>query len=137
MECIPNDWGDGYDHVIVCCTVENQQTADERLSLFLQLPIKHKCIICQPLLENIDIENYLDGIELVVVGGESDRYARPLHYDWELNLRSQCIKKQVNFEFRQCGTHFVMNGVRYTLQVKDLMKQAKRANIDYHVETFK
>ena len=31
MDCIPSDWGDGWDNVIVGCTVENQQRADERL----------------------------------------------------------------------------------------------------------
>ena len=45
------------------------------------LPIKHKCITAQPLLEKIDIEKYLEGIELVVVGGESDLNARIFHYD--------------------------------------------------------
>lgn len=39
----------------------------------------------------MDIEPYLDGVELVVVGGESDRYARPLHYDWVLKVREGCI----------------------------------------------
>lgn len=32
-------------------------------------------------------------IELVVVGGESDRHARPLHYDWVLDIREQCLRK--------------------------------------------
>ena len=25
MKCIPNDWNDGYDNVVVCCTIENQK----------------------------------------------------------------------------------------------------------------
>lgn len=72
MECVPDDWNDGYKNVVVCCTVENQKNADKKLSIFQHLPIKHKCITAQPLLEKIDIEKYLDNIELVVVGGESD-----------------------------------------------------------------
>ena len=131
MNCIPADWGDGYDNVVVCCTVENQKNADKKLSVFDKLPIKHKCITAQPLLERIDLEKYLDGIELVVVGGESDRFARPLDYDWVLELREQCVRKNVDFEFRQCGTHFIKDGRRYTLQIKDLRSQAKRASIDY------
>lgn len=55
----------------------NQKNADKRLSLFESLPIKHKCITAQPLLEKIHIEPYLDDVELVVVGGESDKFARP------------------------------------------------------------
>ena len=83
------------------------------------MPIKHKNVICQPLIEAINIEKYLDNIELVVVGGESDKNARPLNYDWVLSLREQCIAKGVNFEFRQCGTHFIKDGKSYTLNTKD------------------
>lgn len=83
------------------------------------------------MLENIDIERYLDGIDLVVVGGESDVNARPLDYAWVLNVREQCVRKNVNFEFRQCGTHFIKDGKLYKLQTKDLCKQAKLANINY------
>lgn len=129
--CIPEDWGQGYDNVVICCTVENQRNADYRLSIFNDLPIKHKCITAQPLLEPIEIAKYLDGIELVVVGGESDRNARPLHYDWVLNLRNQCVNKNVSFKFRQCGTYFVKDGKNYKLQTKDLAKQARLANIDF------
>ncbi len=131
MNCIPNDWNEGYDNVVVCCTIENQKNADYKLSIFECLPIKHKCITAQPLLENINIEKYLGNIELVVVGGESDINARPLEFDWVLNIREQCIRKNVNFEFRQCGTYFIKDAKQYKLQTKDLIKQAKLANIDY------
>lgn len=131
LNCIPNDWGDGYNNVVVGCTIENQKNADYKLSIFKDFPIKHKCITAQPLLENIDIEKYLDDIELVIVGGESDLNARPLDYNWVLNIREQCIRKNVNFEFRQCGTYFIKDGKQYKLQTKDLIKQAKLANIDY------
>jgi len=131
LKCVPSDWNNGYDNVVVCCTIENQKNADYKLSIFNSLPIKHKCIIAQPLLENINIEKYLQDIELVVVGGEADFNARPLNYDWVLNIRKQCVKNNVNFEFRQCGTHFIKDKKQYTLQTKDLIRQAKLANIDY------
>lgn len=130
MQCVPADWGEGYPNVTVGCTVENQKRADERLSLFRELPVQHKNIICQPLLEEVNIEPYLSGIELVVVGGESDRNARPLDYDWVLCLREQCVRQGVHFEFRQCGTHFVKDGKQYTLAVRELCRQARKANIN-------
>ena len=133
MHCIPDDWGEGYENVVVCCTVENQKNVDKKLSVFQKLPIKHKCITAQPLIERIDLEQYLDGIELVVVGGESDPQARPLDYGWVLDIRQQCIGKNVNFEFRQCGTHFIKDGKQYRLQTKDLCRQARLANIDYKI----
>lgn len=134
MDCIPEDWGDGYDNVVVCCTVENQKNVEKKLSVFQTLPIKHKQIVAQPLIERVELEAYLDGIEAVVVGGESDKNARTLDYDWVLNIREQCIRKGVDFEFRQCGTHFLKDGKLYKLQVKDLRKQARLANIDYKKE---
>ncbi|HHX67834.1 MAG: DUF5131 family protein [Miniphocaeibacter sp.] len=137
LNCIPDDWEDGYGNVTVCCTIENQATADYRLSIFKNLPIKHKCITAQPLLEEIDIEKYLDDIELVVVGGESDYRARPLNYSWLLNIREQCIRKNTNFEFRQCGTNFIKDGKKYRLQTKILGSQARKANINYYIKNEK
>ena len=104
MDCVPKDWNDGYDNVTVGCTVENQDRADYRLSIFNKLPIRHKNIICQPLIEEIDISAYLDQVELVVVGGESDRNARPL---------------------------FIKDGKSYVLATRDLCSQARKANINY------
>lgn len=125
----------GYENVTVCCTIENQRNADKKLSIFRSLPIKHKCITAQPLIERVDLEPYLDGVELVVVGGESDRDGRPLDYDWVLDIREQCIRKQVNFEFRQCGTHFIKDGRQYKLQTRDLCRQARLAGINYKCES--
>ena len=49
-DILPKDWGDGYENVIVGCSVENQKMADERLPIFLNAPIKRRYIICAPLL---------------------------------------------------------------------------------------
>lgn len=129
-KCLPEDWGDGYENVTIGCTIENQDTADIRLPVFAALPVKHKNIICQPMIGPVDLSEYLDGIELVVAGGESDRCARPLDYDWVLHLREQCLSAGIHFEFRQCGTHFIKDGKMYTLSVKDLCSQARKAGIN-------
>ena len=73
MECLPVDWKDGYDNVTICCTVENQLCADNRLPVYRAIPIKHKIIICEPLLEEISLDAYNIGewVEQVVAGGES------------------------------------------------------------------
>ena len=131
MDCVPADWGHGYDNVTVGCTVENQARADSRLSLFRELPIRHKNIICQPLIERVDLSPYLDSVELVVVGGESDPDARPLDYAWVLAIREQCLAHHAHFEFRQCGTHFIKDGKSYTLNVRELCSQAKKANLNF------
>lgn len=80
--CLPKDWQEGYPNVIIGCTIENQKQADIRLPIFTALPIVHRNIICQPLLSPIKIKPYLQNVELVVVGGESDVQGRVMDYDW-------------------------------------------------------
>lgn len=111
--------------------LKTKKNADKKLPVFSELPIKHKCITAQPLIEKIDIEKYLKDIELVVVGGESDNNARPLYYDWVLYIREQCVRQNVSFEFRQCGTYFIKDGKKYKIKTKDLCVQAKLANINF------
>ena len=84
-----------------------------------------------PLIGPVNIEPYLAGTELVVVGGEYGREARPLRYEWVLDIREQCVKANVTFEFRQCATHFVKDGKNYRLAYNQLGKQAKAAGIDF------
>lgn len=131
MDCIPKDWNEGYDNVTVGCTVENQERVSYRLPIFNELPIKHKNIICQPLIERVNLEPYLKNIELVVVGGESDKMARPLDYDWVLSIREKCLANDVHFEFRQCGTHFIKEGKVYNIKVRDLCSQVRKADINF------
>lgn len=48
----------------------------------------------------------------------------------EADIREQCVRKRVDFEFRQCGTHFIKDGRQYKLQTKDLCRQARLAGIN-------
>ena len=49
----------------------------------------------------------LDGrfnrVDWVICGGESGRYARPMHPDWARALRDQCAAAEVPFFFKQHG----------------------------------
>lgn len=137
LSCIPHDWGKGYENVAVGCTVENQAMADYRLKIFRDLPIRHKNIICQPMISRIDLSQYLNDIELVVVGGESDKNARILDYNWVLDIKKQCMNSKTAFEFRQLGTHFLKDGKLYTLKTHDLCSQAKKAGINYYPDEVK
>lgn len=133
-DCIPADWGDGYPNVLIGCTVENQAMADRRLPIFMSAPIRHKIITAAPLLEQINILPYLDSsIEEVSVGGESGVNARPCHYDWILNLRRQCVEKNVPFRFHQTGAYFVKDGKLYRIMRKYQLSQAHKAGIDYKI----
>ena len=129
--CVPADWEEGYDNVAITCTVENQKCADERLPIFMSLPIKHKYITSEPLLSKIDMSKYLDkSIEGVVVGGESGINARVCDYNWVLDIRRQCQEKGVPFHFKQTGAKLLKNGKLYNIKRMYQHSQARKAGID-------
>lgn len=131
--CAPPDWGDGWEHVTVCCTCENRDRADYRLPLFLSLPIRHRTVISEPMLGEITLEPYLKSgkIEHVVCGGESGPDARPCRFDWVLKVREECVRYGVPFTFKQTGAVFIKDGKTYHIDRKYQMAQAKKAEIDY------
>lgn len=132
---LPDDWGDGYENVHISCTCENQQMANRRLPVFLELPIRHKQIIHEPMLEEIHIEKFLekyhDGIELVSCGGESGEDARVCDYGWVLQTMTQCVRYDVAFHFHQTGARFKRGEKIYLIDRKDQQTQAEKAGIDY------
>jgi protein gp37 len=132
LQCVPEDWGDGYDNVSIGVSCENQRRANERLSILINLPIKHKTIVLAPMLEQMDIEQYLGPhIDEVVCEGESGPEVRPLNYEWVLDIREQCIRKNVNFTFRQTGSEFIKDGKKFHIQKRYQHSQARTANIDF------
>lgn len=129
--CKPADWGEGYPNVRICCTVENQDRADYRLPIFRELPILHKSLACEPLLEALDLSPYLGGwVRQLVAGGESGETARVCNYDWILSLRAQCVAAGVPFYFKQTGANFEKDGKRYRIPRKLQHPQARKADIN-------
>lgn len=131
---LPDDWGDGYENVIIGCTVENQAMADYRLPIFRSLPIHHKIIIAAPLLESLDITPYLDStIKEVAVSGESGNDARVCDYQWILDIRTQCIDKDIPFCFHQTGAKLLKDGKLYRIKRYYQIAQARKSGINYRI----
>lgn len=130
---LPEDWGTGYENVTLFCTCENQGKAKERLPVLLKLPIRHKGIICEPLLEQINLSPYLESgqIEQVICGGESGEEARVCDFAWVLNLMNQCVAEEVPFYFKQTGAVFKKGEKMYHIERKDQMIQAQKAGVNY------
>ncbi len=129
---LPPDWGDGFEHVAVGCTVENQTEADRRLPLFLEAPLRHRIIIGAPLLGPLDLTPYLTAaIEEVSVGGESGSDARLCDYDWVRAIRDQCVTAHVPFRFHQTGARLLKEGRLYRIPRDRQHEQARKASIDY------
>lgn len=132
QETLPADWGDGYDNVTICCTIENQDRADYRLPIYKAAPIKHKILICEPLLERIDLQSYdiCSWIEQVVVGGESGYNTRPCNFDWVMELHDVCVENKVSFWFKQTGAKFIKDGKLYDIKRQFQHSQARKAGIN-------
>ena len=127
---LPEDWGGGYGNVTIAVTCENQQKASERLPQLLALPIRHRQIMCEPLLEEIDLTPWLSAdIEGVTAGGESGESARLCRYDWVLSLARQCESAGVPFWFKQTGALFEKDGRLYRIPRREQHEQARRAGL--------
>lgn len=124
-KCLPPDWGNGWENVMLNVTSENQKRADERIPILLSLPFKHKGIMCAPFIGEVSIEKYLATaqIEQVVCGGENYDGARPCNFDWVKRLRKECEKYNVTFCFIETGTVFIKDGKTYLMPKKQLQSK--------------
>ena len=95
--------------------MEIQRRADDRIPAFLKLPVRHKGILCEPLLEKLVLDAYLKTGEIaqVLCGGEQGADARVCDFAWVLELMNQCVNCGVAFRF--CGPAlFSGKGTGYT-----------------------
>ena len=82
-------------------TVENSDYT-QRIDHLRQTGAYLKFLSIEPLLgpiPNLDLE----GIDWVIVGGESGPGARPMRPEWVMDIRNQCRKAGVPFFFKQWG----------------------------------
>ena len=63
---------------------------------------KVKFLSLEPLLGALS-SLQLNGIDWVIVGGESGPKARPLDRGWVIDIRDQCIEARIPFFFKQWG----------------------------------
>lgn len=124
MQSLPDDWDDGYENVHISVTCENQYWTNKRLPIFLPLPIRHKSITHEPMLESIDIRPYLKEyasvIENVSCGGESGPEARICDYGWVLSTHMQCVEYGVPFSYHQTGAR-LRKGDKIYASITNLM----------------
>jgi protein gp37 len=73
-----------------------------RANALREVPAAIKFLSCEPLLGPLPSLN-LEGIDLVIVGGESGKNARPMDMDWVRDIRDRCQEKEVAFFFKQVG----------------------------------
>lgn len=83
-------------------TVECQATKS-RIDHLRELKSSVRFLSCEPLIEDLGELN-LEGIDWVIVGGESGPKARPMMLAWVVGIKRQVEQQGVAFFFKQWGT---------------------------------
>jgi protein gp37 len=119
-------WQDTWPaHVWAMVSVENQEQAEQRIPLLLQVPACVRGLSVEPLIDAVHLhEDWLSSIQWVIVGGESGCNARPMQPEWVYNLRNQCRTHRIKFFFKQWGdwrpqfgeTENTNNGIAYPME---------------------
>lgn len=89
------------DNIWFGVTVESQKYID-RIDYLKQVKTKIKFISFEPLLSPIDNID-LNGIDWIIVGGESGYNARPIEENWVIDLYSLSRNHNIPFFFKQWG----------------------------------
>jgi protein gp37 len=82
-------------------SVENVRCAS-RVAHLVKVPAAVRFLSVEPLLGPIPALP-LEGIDWVIVGGESGPRHRPLRSEWVRDIRDQCVQADVAFFFKQWG----------------------------------
>jgi protein gp37 len=117
----PNDpRGDFLHNVWLGVSVEDQQRADERIPILLQIPAAVRFLSCEPLLGPVEIAKWLtpdecgcgghdpafkNCIDWVIVGGESGPKARPCNVEWIRDIVTLCQVTGVRVFVKQLGSN--------------------------------
>ena len=73
-----------------------------KIDIVRQIPAAVRFLSIEPCLADMGELN-LEGVDWVIVGGESGPGARPMHPDWARGIRDQCKAAGVPFFFKQWG----------------------------------
>ena len=103
------DWGDGYENVWLGVSIENSRFT-WRATELRRIPSAVRFISAEPLLGSLfDVGGKrepldLEGIDWLIVGGESDPRSRKLELEWALELMQACDGAGTAFFMKQLGT---------------------------------
>ena len=90
------------DNAWLGVSVEDKKYGKPRIKDLIAIKAITRFISAEPLLEDLGVMP-LKGISWVIVGGESGKGARAMKEAWAVKVKDQCLKKNVNFFFKQWG----------------------------------
>ena len=126
------------DNVWIGVTAENQEQADKRIPILLQIPASKHFVSIEPMLGPVDLThidhdwqtNALTGkqsdmarpwydtnkLDWVICGGETGPKARPMNQNWVIEVKNQCKEAKVPFFFKQWGEWEPRNANSFALK---------------------
>lgn len=109
MQCLPQDWGNGWKNVWLGTSVGSQESI-ERMNILAGISAEVRFLSLEPLHGPIQLTDVLPAYRWVIIGGESGhdngkyRY-RPCELQWIESLIMQCKSAYVPVFVKQVGTH--------------------------------
>jgi protein gp37 len=89
-------------HIWWGVSVENRKYGLPRVENLQRADAGIRFLSVEPLLEDLG-KFSLNGIDWVIVGGESGHGARPMKKEWVVSVRDECKREGVPFFFKQWG----------------------------------
>lgn len=110
------------ENVWLGVTVESYHVK-HRIDYLRDLKATVKWLSCEPLINDLGKLN-LNGIDWVIVGGESGVNARAMKEEWALSIKNQCKTQNIAFFFKQWGT-WGSDGIRRSKKNNGSLLQGK------------
>lgn len=94
-------------NVTLLASVENQETADERIPALLRIPAARYGLSIEPLLGPVDLGfgGRPEWQPWIIIGGESGTKARPCNVEWVISLLRQGQSAGVPVYVKQLGAN--------------------------------
>jgi len=103
------------DNLVAMTTVTSQQTVG-RISALQKVRAKFRGLSLEPLWGSVELP--LEGINWVIVGGQSGANAQPFDLTWARAIRDDCHRAGVPFFLKQLGRTPVVGGSPISLNDK-------------------
>lgn len=109
LDNLPEDWGDGWEHVWLGTSIEDNRVA-YRAHYLREVPASIRFVSYEPALGPLD-QLDLSGIQWVIYGGESGPGHRAEDKQWARDMRAKCLERGAAFFHKQSAAYRTEIGI--------------------------
>ena len=103
-DCLPYDWGDGYQNVWLGVTCEDCKHGYPRIAALREIPAKIRFVSAEPLLDWLyQADRHLESVDWLIIGGESGPNFREIPREWFTDLIYLGKQAGCSIWFKQWG----------------------------------